>query len=583
MKVIPVFVLVSFATLSKCLSDQGAVYNDQGIPQALPSVSPSANPPLMEIVQPAPPVLGPDERYGARKCSLTLMNHTFGNSEGRPFQTTLTESCGNDWDIVSFNLSFVSYGRQYDRLGTVWLGNTEVWRFCTAEPVWYGIHFSYEKDMTAYKALIKDGQEITVDLVNYIVDVYNGSFSGVLTVNYYKLGKSPDSTVADRPRPADDILSISNNPTMSKHYPSVFSLPNDKGEKKYTLARNVERALVEIFASGDSREEFWPSNVPEEYAQTFQGEELLGKGNFREVQVFIDGNLAGVVWPFTIVFTGGIVPGFWRPIVGIHTFNLPRHYVDITLFLPLIRDGKEHSFRFRIRGQPDTHQRWLVSGNIQLWYGQTDAQDNNFNQEYTIENHGSDLEISTTGHFNVLNTSLTVTTNAIRRLLLRPGTPSSSSSSSSSSSLSLSVRPFFEQTLRSFNRQIINLTANGRFLQSTIHETEFKIRSSYGLIDQGLFRMDLDSSQQIFENGNITLAGTLGHLYNRLTGIQPRITENERTLLNATGGYFANASRAAWGWGRTSEDMKWEGKGRRYHRKLSGENGTFTRDHVEET
>ena len=49
---------------------------------------------------------------------------------------------------------------------------------------------------------------------------------------------------------------------------------------------------------------------------------LYGYSPFREVQILIDGQLAGVQWPFPVIFTGGVVPGLWRPIVGIDAFDL---------------------------------------------------------------------------------------------------------------------------------------------------------------------------------------------------------------------------------------------------------------------
>ena len=61
---------------------------------------------------------------------------------------------------------------------------------------------------------------------------------------------------------------------------------------------------------------------------------LYGYSPFREVQLFIDGILAGVSWPFPIIFTGGIVPGLWRPIVGIDAFDLKEDEIDITVYVP---------------------------------------------------------------------------------------------------------------------------------------------------------------------------------------------------------------------------------------------------------
>lgn len=50
--------------------------------------------------------------------------------------------------------------------------------------------------------------------------------------------------------------------------------------------------------------------MPSGYEETFpQTGEFYGYSPFREVQLFIDGMLAGVAWPFPVIFTGGVVPG----------------------------------------------------------------------------------------------------------------------------------------------------------------------------------------------------------------------------------------------------------------------------------
>jgi hypothetical protein len=114
--------------------------------------------------------------------------------------------------------------------------------------------------------------------------------------------------------------------------------------------------------------------------QTFEPYDgtLYGYSPFREVQVFIDGKLAGVQWPFPVIFTGGVVPGLWRPIVGIDTYDLREHEIDITPFLGILCDGKEHSFEIKVAGILDNGKgsgtitetvgsSWLVTGKIFVW------------------------------------------------------------------------------------------------------------------------------------------------------------------------------------------------------------------------
>ena len=105
---------------------------------------------------------------------------------------------------------------------------------------------------------------------------------------------------------------------------------------------------------------------------------LYGYSPFRELQLYIDGMLAGVAWPSPVIFTGGVVPGFWRPIVGLDAFDLREDEIDISAFLPLLCDGKEHTFEIRVVGINDdgsghgtlTHtvgSYWVVTGKVFLW------------------------------------------------------------------------------------------------------------------------------------------------------------------------------------------------------------------------
>lgn len=81
---------------------------------------------------------------------------------------------------------------------------------------------------------------------------------------------------------------------------------------------------------------FWWSNAPQSAIDTFpRYGRLYGYSPFREIQLLIDGMLAGVAWPFPTIFTGGIVPGLWRPVVGIDAFDLKEYEVDITVRMRL--------------------------------------------------------------------------------------------------------------------------------------------------------------------------------------------------------------------------------------------------------
>ena len=78
---------------------------------------------------------------------------------------------------------------------------------------------------------------------------------------------------------------------------SAFSVPGQNASVSYTLPQNVERAVISLSACGQATEEFWYTNAFNSEITTFeiQGDTLYGFSPFREVQLLIDGQLAGFV------------------------------------------------------------------------------------------------------------------------------------------------------------------------------------------------------------------------------------------------------------------------------------------------
>ncbi|KAI9802399.1 MAG: hypothetical protein M1825_002781 [Sarcosagium campestre] len=311
-----------------------------------------------------------------RACSQTLMIHSFAFSYGRPFIGEYNPpNC--TFDRVSIEFAVVSAGRQFDRLGTLFFGDVEVFRTSTAEPTAAGIEWHYFKDLSALLALFKRPQKIIFDLGNLIDDTYTAPFNATLTATFSR-SSSPL-------HPAEEIYAISAQ-RAALNQSSVFSLPQDKAVRRLAFPRNVRRAVVTLSACGQADEEFWFGNVLSSTTHTFPPtiEPLFGHSPFREVQLLIDGQLAGVVWPFPIIFTGGVAPGLWRPVVGIDAFDLREQEIDITPFLTVLCDGaiKGHSFEIRVVGikddghghgvlSEDIGHSWIVSGKILLWLDDT--------------------------------------------------------------------------------------------------------------------------------------------------------------------------------------------------------------------
>lgn len=232
-----------------------------------------------------------------------------------------------------------------------------------------GIEWTIVKDMSNYLPLLQQPQKLIFDLGNLVDSIYTGTYNVTLTATYF--------TTEDTIEHADLIVPVSARQSANDAA-SVFSLPSQNATNELTLPRNIRKAVFSLSATGQIDEEFWYSNVLSSDVDTFGVGNLLGYSPFREVQVLIDGHLAGVAWPFPVIFTGGVVPGLWRPIVGIDAFDLREDEIDISPWLPLLCDGAPHNFEIRVAGINDNDKGsarltetvgsyWLVTGKIFMW------------------------------------------------------------------------------------------------------------------------------------------------------------------------------------------------------------------------
>lgn len=275
-----------------------------------------------------------------QRCQQTLVQHHFGFSYGRPFVGRYVPplACGYDFRRVLLNLTTVCMGTQFDRIAFIRLHGIEIWRTSTLEPRRSGSWSSFTRDVTAYSRLFQSPGEVTVELGNLIDENYDGVFNITLEVifDYGAMG----SDVADL------IVGIS---------------------EEVSVLRNSVRAVAKNFASGNAGEEFWYTNVPEEFTDMF-GTDLPGHSPFREVRLKVDGRIAGVVWPFPVIFTGGIVPGLWRNIVSIDCFDLQEHEINLSPWLGILTDGKQHDVTLAVFGQNEKELGdWYLSGSLHVW------------------------------------------------------------------------------------------------------------------------------------------------------------------------------------------------------------------------
>ncbi|KAK2627771.1 hypothetical protein QTJ16_002417 [Diplocarpon rosae] len=263
-------------------------------------------------------------------------------------------------------MSITSHDIDYDRLGLISFGDIELWRTTTVMPVRTGIYSTVLKDVTVFDPLFRAEQKVIMQLDDTYHKDLTGQFNVTVTALFY------DDKDTGKTTPADIILPISPK-IAAKNQSSVISLPDSKASAAMSFPKNVERAVVSVLASGNGPEQFWFNNFPIEYEKTVKNSSAASYDPFREVQLLIDGELAGAVWPSQTVFTGGMNAGVWNPLAGMNAYDIPNFEIDVSPWLGLLCDGKSHAFELKVFGyNPETslgvvESNWWISGSIFLW------------------------------------------------------------------------------------------------------------------------------------------------------------------------------------------------------------------------
>ncbi|XP_026411922.1 peptide-N4-(N-acetyl-beta-glucosaminyl)asparagine amidase A-like [Papaver somniferum] len=298
-------------------------------------------------------------------ASLQVLKHDFGFTFTKPpvsVNYTPPSNClSKGFSKIVLEWKSTVKGIQFDRIFGVWLSGVEIFRSCTAEPTASGIIWTVQKDITRYTSLLMKPQTLAVYLGNLVNSNYTGVYHVNLTFHFYHLDQESPPTVDN---PADLIIPISRNLPLNDGLWFVVGSSTDIQSKKFTIPQNSYRAVLEVYVSFHSSDEFWYQNPPNEYIKEHNFTDTPGNGPFREVFVRLDGDEVGAVWPFTVVFTGGFSPLLWIPITAVGSFDLPSYDIEITPFLGKILDGKQHEFGF---GVTNALNDWYIDANLHIW------------------------------------------------------------------------------------------------------------------------------------------------------------------------------------------------------------------------
>lgn len=277
----------------------------------------------------------PVQRPHTGHCEVTLLtNQAFADFNNKPFNFVPPADCPGPWAKVIFTADFsIQAGVQFDRTGQVFLGNVNIYFGTTAEPLQSATDsWHVERDLTDYASLFTTAQTGYASLGNIVgADGLTSTIFGTFKLLFHQA-----DFVNPAPRAADLVLPLPDNGSGS----ALLNNANPELTQTFTLPTNVESAYLDVVAQSQNQEEQWFFCLPNSVAGDVG---ICGNTAFRQVNVSIDGKLAGVAPVYPWIYTGGVDPGLWIPIPGVQTLNLLPYRVDLTPFAATLSDGQQHT------------------------------------------------------------------------------------------------------------------------------------------------------------------------------------------------------------------------------------------------
>lgn len=316
-------------------------------------------------------------RPPVRPCVVNLFEGMSFDAHGDPTAMTAQPhpwhyappaSCPGPWARVVLEADFsVTAGRQYDRTASLWLDGVNLFFGTTQEPgAKVAPHWHIERDLTNYAGLFRHAGDGRMILNNWVSGIYTGVIRGSARLVFYPAGKDIAAASA-----ADEVYGLDGDHGA----PAPVQDGHDALSRTLTLPRNVERAYLDVIAQSQATDEQWYMCTDDaDVAPTREfslgppasGDPLeqCGGGNFRAVEVRIDGQPAGraPVYPWT--YTGGVDPHLWRPTPDVQTLNFLPYRIDLTPFAALLDDGRPHRVSVRVLG---AHHFFNLAGNLLVY------------------------------------------------------------------------------------------------------------------------------------------------------------------------------------------------------------------------
>jgi hypothetical protein len=258
----------------------------------------------------------------------------FADYNDHPFRYHPPDNCPGPYARIIMKVQFrVSEGVQYDRTGAIWIGATNVFFGTTSEPQQNaGPQWEIERDVSEYAPIFANKSIGQASVYNIVNSQYTGIIYGRAELDFYPAAKHFPAATA-----ADAVYPLSGGKRGGYVY---LDGPTDQMTGTFTFPKNVEAAYLDLFLQGQSNDEFWYSCFPDGLAKKLDN---CGGTAFREGEVTVDGQAAGVAPVYPYIFTGGFDPFLWIPIPGVETLNFTPYRLNLTPFAGTLDDGKPHT------------------------------------------------------------------------------------------------------------------------------------------------------------------------------------------------------------------------------------------------
>lgn len=280
----------------------------------------------------------PVPRPSTTPCIVPLFNNlAFDNFTPATFNYTPPSDCPGPWAKVVFTADFtVTEGRQFDRTAAFYLGHASIYYGTTAEPrATLSPSWHVERDLTDLSAIFASSQTGEANIGNFVGVSGGVTYNGIIYANaaleFYPADKRDKA-----PLVPDIVVPVNGTGGDA----GTLNTTTDTISQILNLPTNVERVYLDVIAQSQSSDEFWWTCVPNTETSNVGD---CGNTAFRETEITIDGQPAGVAPVYPWIYTGGIQPLLWEPIPGVQTLNFRPYRVDLSPFAGVLSDGNAHT------------------------------------------------------------------------------------------------------------------------------------------------------------------------------------------------------------------------------------------------